>query len=108
METLVSVFAERFVTVLLTLPLSGPASDKIAEVVGPRHYNLRVTYYLGSAAPLEDLGVITEGGARVQLKGLSVYSVEKITDQQFEEMQNDFDPIEAPPGPYKLQPEKKG
>ena len=89
-------------------PLSGPVSDKVAEFVGPRHYNLRVTYYLGSAAPLEDLGVITEGGARVQLKGLSVYSVEKITDQQFEEMQNDFDPIEAPPGPYKLQPEKKG
>ena len=89
-------------------PLSGPVSDKVAEVVGERHYNLRVTYYLGSAAPLEDLGVITEGGARVQLKGLSVYSVEKITDQQFEEMQNDFDPIEAPPGPYKLQPEKKG
>ena len=76
--------------------------------MGPRHYNLRVTYYMGSAAPLEDLGVITEGGARVQLKGLSVYSVEKITDQQFEEMQNDYDPIEAPPGPYKLQPEKKG
>ena len=42
------------------------------------------------------------------MKGLGVYSVEKITKKQFVELQNDFDPIEAPPGPYKLQPENQG
>ena len=34
--------------------------------------------------------------------------MEKITKKQFVELQNDFDPIEAPPGPYKLQPENQG
>ena len=34
--------------------------------------------------------------------------LEKITKKEFEEIMNDFEPIEAPPGPYKLQPEKKG
>ena len=34
--------------------------------------------------------------------------LEEITENEFEEIMNDFEPIEAPPGPYKLQPEKKG
>ena len=32
----------------------------------------------------------------------------KITEDELDEIMNDFDPIEAPPGPYTLQPNKKG
>merc|ERR1719300_1793006 len=58
--------------------------------------------------PLYDYGVIKEGGKKVYMKGMVEYEVEKITEEQLIELQNDYDPIEAPPGPYKVQPEKKG
>ena len=32
----------------------------------------------------------------------------KITEDDLERIMNDFEPMEAPPGPYKVQPEKKG
>lgn len=55
-----------------------------------------------------DYGVITDGGNKVFVKGMTIYTVEKITDKELEELENDFDPIEAPPGPYKVQPENQG
>ena len=42
-------------------------------------------------------------GVMAKLSGL-----EKITETELEEIRNDFDPIEAPPGPYKVQPENQG
>ena len=30
------------------------------------------------------------------------------SDEEFEELMNDFEDIEAPPGPYKIQPENQG
>ena len=58
--------------------------------------------------PLHDYGVIIEEGKKCLMKGMKEYTVEKITEEQLIELQNDYDPIEAPPGPYKIQPEKKG
>ena len=86
----------------------GSTSEKIQDIIGISRYNLKLTYYFGDDRPLNDYGVITNGGRKCHLKGLGVYSVEKITKKQFVELQNDFDPIEAPPGPYKLQPENQG
>ena len=34
--------------------------------------------------------------------------VVKITEEELEQIENDFDPIEAPPGPFKIQPELPG
>ena len=43
------------------------------------------------------------------MKGFTgVSGLEKISDQELENIMNDFDPIEAPPGPYKVQPNVKG
>ena len=42
------------------------------------------------------------------MTGMKSYAVEKITEQELRDIQNDFDPIEAPPGPYKVQPENQG
>ena len=57
---------------------------------------------------VEELGVIIDGGRKCYLKGLAVYNIEKITDEEFDAMENDYDPIEAPPGPYTLQPHNQG
>ena len=32
----------------------------------------------------------------------------KITEEELFEIENNFDPIEAPPGPYKIQPKNQG
>ena len=55
-----------------------------------------------------EYGVVTEGGDKVFMKGFTHYEVNKISNEEFEELMNDFDDIEAPPGPYKIQPENQG
>ena len=52
--------------------------------------------------------MIYNGGDNVCMKGFTTYTVEKITREQLTEIQNDFDPIEAPPGPYRMKPEHQG
>ena len=54
-----------------------------------------------------DYGVITDDGNKVYMKGFTHFEVDKISGEEFEELMNDFDDIEAPPGPYKIQPENK-
>ena len=56
-----------------------------------------------------DLGVIFDEGRKCSIKGFAgIAGLEKITEEVFEKIMNDFDPIEAPPGPYRLQPDKRG
>ena len=57
---------------------------------------------------LEDFAVIKDGGTRVYIKGMVEYDLERITEEQLVELENNFDDIEAPPGPYKIQPENQG
>ena len=42
------------------------------------------------------------------IKGMVEYDLERITEEQLVELENNFDDIEAPPGPYKIQPENQG
>ena len=51
---------------------------------------------------LTTVDFITESGAG----GIATFT--KITEEEFTALENDFDDIEAPPGPYKLQPKKQG
>jgi len=56
-----------------------------------------------------DLGVVFDEGRQCSMKGMGVVSgLVKITEDDLERIMNDFDPIEAPPGPYIVQPQKKG
>ena len=57
---------------------------------------------------MDELGIIYNDGNNVCMKGFKSYPVEKITEQELRDIQNDFDPIEAPPGPYRVQPEYQG
>ena len=56
-----------------------------------------------------DSGILYENGTKCVLKGSAgVSQLIKITKEELEAIENDFDPIEAPPGNYKVQPEKQG
>jgi len=86
----------------------GLASEGFQQKSGKLNYNLKVTFDWGEFLGLVDLGVIAEDGRKVYIKGIMEYTIEKITEDQLKAIQDDFDPIEAPPGPYKIQPEKQG
>ena len=64
----------------------------------------------GEEKPLEftSYGAITEEGERAYFSGVREYEIERITQKEIEDIENDFDPIEAPPGPYTIQPDKQG
>lgn len=98
----------------------GEADPEVEEISGQKINNIKMIL---SLAPFEDegdletlkpgqfatLGVIHEEGRRVTMKGQTgLGSLIKITEQELEELLNDWDPIEAPPGDYKVQPEKPG
>ena len=71
--------------------------------------NLTSLHFLFQKMNLEEYGVITDGGKKIYMKGMGgQYTMDKITEEQLEELENDFDDIEAPPGPYKVQPENQG
>ena len=54
-----------------------------------------------------NLGIVFDEGRQVAMKGATgVATLRKITEEELEEILNDCDPIEAPPGDYKIQPEK--
>ena len=54
-----------------------------------------------------EYGVISDGGNNCYVEGQKIYQFVKISDEEYEAMINDFDPIEAPPGPYTIQ-ERQG
>jgi len=101
----------------------GEADPEVEKRSGGKTYNVKLTLRIvnkeennekegvADAKNFEfcDLGVIFAEGRKCSIKGFTgVAGLEKITNEEFEKMMNDFDPIEAPPGPYKVQPDKKG
>ena len=54
-------------------------------------------------------GVLLDDGMRCVTKGaIGVSELIKITEEEKIELENNYDPIEAPPGPYKIQPDVQG
>ena len=54
-------------------------------------------------------GIVFDEGRQLAMEGLAgVSTLRQITETEVEEILNDCDPIEAPPGEYKIQPEKQG
>jgi len=101
----------------------GEADPEVQKRSGMKNYNVKLTInYIGDVNEEDkkdesekkkmefvDLGVVYAEGMKCSMKGMvGVSGLEKISEEEYEEIMNDFDPIEAPPGPYKLQPGKKG
>ena len=56
-----------------------------------------------------NLGILYDEGKKVAMKGATgIATLTKITKEEMEEILNDADPIDAPPGEYTIQPEKPG
>jgi len=100
----------------------GEADPEVERISGVKCYNVKLTATMPGSQKetakeesekkkmeFVDLGVIYDEGKRCSMKGFTGFSsLEKITEAELEEIMNDFDPIEAPPGPYTVQPGKKG
>ena len=86
----------------------GEADPRIVEMTGERFYNLEIRYDL-IGKEMTDYGVLTEHGRKMVLKGNSgIVTRLWITDEEAELIENDGDPIEAPPSQYKVEPERQG
>ena len=100
----------------------GVADPEIEEIAGGvKTNNIKLILSIAPIAEEEDddeepkkgqfinLGVLFDEGRQVAMKGpTGVATLRKITEVELEEILNDCDPIEAPPGDYTIQPEKSG
>ena len=86
----------------------GEADPQICEATGHSSYNVQLTYS-ASGEDFTEPGVMTENGRKMKTKQMfGVSSYEQITEEEVKAMEDDCDPIEAPPAPYKIQPENQG
>jgi len=98
----------------------GEADPKVQEISGLKNYNIKITLSPPGEEDKKDeaeenklghrdIGIVYDEGRKCSMKGIAgVSSLEKITEEDVEAILNDCDPIEAPPGPYTVQPGKKG
>ena len=92
----------------------GESNESVQKRSGKMRYDVKITFVTGikrgEEKPLEFIsyGAITEEGGRSYLTGVRDAEIERVTKKEIEEIENDFDPIEAPPGPYTVQPHNQG
>ena len=85
----------------------GKADPEIIKVTGQSNYNLELCINWGWET--KDLGVVSEDGETITTKGImGIATMKWATEADIAAMEVEGDPIEAPPGPYKLQPGKLG
>eukprot|EP00092_Neocalanus_flemingeri_P064453 GFUD01078212.1.p1 GENE.GFUD01078212.1~~GFUD01078212.1.p1 ORF type:complete len:348 (-),score=106.70 GFUD01078212.1:150-1193(-) len=85
----------------------GEADPDVAETTGQKFYNIKLSFCFGKE--FTELGVVSEDGLRITTKndiGLSV--LEWRSEEEVATLEAKGDPIEAPPGPYKIQPDVLG
>ena len=107
----------------MSLSCAGEADPEIEEITGGlKTNNIKLILSIVPIAEEEDddddelkkgqfvnIGVLFDEGRQVAMKGATgVATLRKITEEELEEILNDCDPIEAPPGDYTIQPEKTG
>ena len=86
----------------------GEAEQVISNLTGIDNYNVEVVFTINN----EDRkisGIVADKGEKLFMKTpRGIRKLEKITEEEAKEVLEDGDPIEAPPTPYKLQPENQG
>ena len=119
--------SNHWVSWLLSFSSLGEADPVIEEKAGGiKTYNIKLILSIVPSSEEEEekeddddeelkkgqfvnLGILYDEGRQVAMKGTTgVATLIKITEEELEEILNDCDPIEAPPGEYKIQPEKAG
>jgi len=83
----------------------GEADPEIVKTTGEKFYNIEFTY----PGDMTELGVVSADGLKITSKGMLGISVlEWTTEEEAAALAAEGDPIEAPPGDYKIQPEYLG
>ena len=87
----------------------GEAHPEVSKLAGGRKvHNLKITLTRGDMDFIE-LGVMNDDGTSATMKGMmGVSTLTKISDDEATEILASGDPIDAPPGPYKIQPGYQG
>jgi len=95
----------------------GEADPIVQEMSGLKNYNIRIklTFSIedddskNKPPAMIDLGILYDNGNRGSFKGAAgISQLIKISEKEYQDLLNDFDPIEAPPNNYKIQPENQG
>merc|ERR1711892_251463 len=85
----------------------GEADPEIVKITGQKISNMQFTINFGK--DIYETGVIREDGLKITMKGLmGISELEWITEEEATALEAEGDPIEAPPGDYKIQPEYRG
>jgi len=85
----------------------GPATSDIVGATGQQINNIQLRYNMG--VEMIESGVSSMEGLKITIKGQAgIYVAEKISFEEAKAIENDGDPVDAPPCPYTLQPEKQG
>ena len=86
----------------------GDCDQVVGEKTGEVVNNIKLSVN-NQGHTMKEVGVMTEDKKMIVTKSLmGVHEYHWITDQEAEELLEDGDPIEAPPTPYKLQPDNQG
>merc|ERR1711971_1448450 len=81
---------------------------KITEMSGENNYTVEVRLE-AMGREFVDHGVLLEGGTKFILETMvGLWILEWMTEEEAEELDKDGDPIDAPPNPYKVEPERQG
>ena len=85
----------------------GAADPEVAKRTGQQLYNIRIVFYFGK--DVTEYGVVSLDGCRITTKCLmGICEMEWITEEEAAALEEEGDPIDAPPGDYKIQPEYQG
>ena len=84
----------------------GVADPEIVKTTGQKFYNIEFTYSVGNE--ITELGVVSEDGLKITTKGaMGIATLDWITEEEAVALEAvaleaEGDPIEAPPGEYKI------
>merc|ERR1711936_193758 len=83
----------------------GEADPEIVEFTGKKFYNIRFT----NRAGMNKLGIVNDDGTKVSMKGIiAIGELQWMSVEEAAAFEGEGDPVEAPPGPYKVQPDHLG
>jgi len=84
-----------------------PEVLKLVEEYENENYNIEMSVNWGQ--DFKEMGVLSRDGKTIITKGvMGVGKMKWATEEEIAAIENEGDPIDAPPGPYKIQPEYQG
>ena len=85
----------------------GDADPEVVKLSGEKSYNIQLTYSFGQ--DFIENGILSKDGLKITTKGvMGIAELEWVTEEEAARLEAEGDPIEAPPGEYKIQPEYQG